>query len=498
MTTSCSCSTVDVGAAVQDRSRHGWYPGVDPQSGQVHDTGLYGSFEKYIAHARDVVENDLQQTWEVRGLIWHQGESDSDGDSLAYGRDLRNLFWRFRKLLSGDLPIIAGQIRELDDGDRALNRTLEGLAAEDPRLVIVSTQDLSFEPDNNGTPNVHIALTGCHELGRRMAAASRTSVGRRLAIVESHRHLEAVRFPGRHSRQDQLAEWSTLPRAARIASTSYTQPPHVPPPSCCSAAHSRVSSGNRGSGARSAWLGRLASNCSALSATRFTEPASLTRSTMTSITSPSCTLPMGPPARASGPTCPMQAPVLTPENRASVRIVTCLPHFDEFQGGSQLVGFFHAGSDRARNPSSTNVAGRDPRPFSLPFDRGDGRRFGCEYSGRPRMAKHAVASNTEGSMAVALMTEPSGHRFPIGNTTVLVSPRCLATWGGMMTSSGSTPSRSLSSSRNACRRGLTATRPESRASLADDGQASPSRTPSSRRCHMISGTPPAKYSWTVG
>ena len=41
--------------------------------------------------------------------------------------------------------------------------------------------------------------------------------------------------------------------------------------------------------------------------------------------SPSRTRPIGPPASASGPACPMHAPVETPENRASVTTATCLP-----------------------------------------------------------------------------------------------------------------------------------------------------------------------------
>ena len=45
-----------------------------------------------------------------------------------------------------------------------------------------------------------------------------------------------------------------------------------------------------------------------------------------SIRSPSRSLPIGPPASASGPTWPMQAPVDTPENRASVISDTCLPN----------------------------------------------------------------------------------------------------------------------------------------------------------------------------
>ena len=35
---------------------------------------------------------------------------------------------------------------------------------------------------------------------------------------------------------------------------------------------------------------------------------------------------MGPPISASGPMCPIQAPVDTPEKRASVSTATCLPN----------------------------------------------------------------------------------------------------------------------------------------------------------------------------
>ena len=55
-------------------------------------------------------------------------------------------------------------------------------------------------------------------------------------------------------------------------------------------------------------------------------PSSLMRSTTIRIRSPSRTLPIGPPARASGPTWPMQAPVETPEKRASVSTAICLPN----------------------------------------------------------------------------------------------------------------------------------------------------------------------------
>ena len=70
-------------------------------------------------------------------------------------------------------------------------------------------------------------------------------------------------------------------RAAMIASTSYTQPPQVPPPTRCSAAHSRVSSGKSGSAARSGRGGRRASTRAPSSAPYRVSP-SPTRSTLPS------------------------------------------------------------------------------------------------------------------------------------------------------------------------------------------------------------------------
>ena len=54
-------------------------------------------------------------------------------------------------------------------------------------------------------------------------------------------------------------------------------------------------------------------------------PSSVLRSISIRTRSPSRRRPIGPPASASGPTWPMQAPVDTPEKRASVSTGTCLP-----------------------------------------------------------------------------------------------------------------------------------------------------------------------------
>ena len=61
-------------------------------------------------------------------------------------------------------------------------------------------------------------------------------------------------------------------------------------------------------------------------------------------------------------------------------------------------------------------------------------------------------STTEGSIAVLLITDPSGARLPVGKVTVLVNPRAAAVSGSMITSSGLTPSAVKSRSRNCLRR----------------------------------------------
>jgi len=164
----CRC-----GAGLWNKKVNGWYPGDDPQNGQTHDTALYGKFLKYLRHARRSATEQHGLKWNVCGLFWHQGEGDSGRDAAAYERDLRNLFWRFRHDLGEELPIVAAHIRQLDEGDRGVNQVLDRLAGADERLAVVPSGDLKFEPDRNGKPNVHFALEGCHELGRRMAAAHR-------------------------------------------------------------------------------------------------------------------------------------------------------------------------------------------------------------------------------------------------------------------------------------------------------------------------------------
>ena len=163
----CRC-----GSGVANRTEKGWYPGDDPANGKTFEGGLYGKFVRFINHAKTSAQQDYSLTWEVKGLFWHQGENDSNGDNhLTYKRNLTNLFGRFRSDLANDLPIVCGEIRELTDGDRAINRILAAVADNDEKTSLARAADLKFQPDRDGRQDVHFSLEGCQELCRRMADA---------------------------------------------------------------------------------------------------------------------------------------------------------------------------------------------------------------------------------------------------------------------------------------------------------------------------------------
>ena len=79
---------------------------------------------------------------------------------------------------------------------------------------------------------------------------------------------------------------------------------------------------------------------------------------------------MGPPASASGPTWPMQAPVETPEKRASVTQRDVLADAEVLQRRGHLVDLLHARAHRAAADEHHHVAGADAI-VALALDRGD-------------------------------------------------------------------------------------------------------------------------------
>lgn len=118
-----------------------------------------------------------RQQGTLRGMLWHQGESDAQEESLAktYGERLAAMIRSLRRDLEEPaLPVLLGELGEFLDGDerfpgyREVNAALAQVAAELPACVRVSAAGLRDLGDR-----VHFDALSQREFGRRYAAAYR-------------------------------------------------------------------------------------------------------------------------------------------------------------------------------------------------------------------------------------------------------------------------------------------------------------------------------------
>jgi len=163
----CRC-----GAPLTKLGPTSWYPGLDPKTSAPYAEGLYPKFINYIASAKKAAEETLQLTWEMKGLFWHQGESDvAEPNATAHKEMLATLFSRFRRDLREDLPIVCGEIRPLNDGAQRINSGMAELADSDPLTSLAVTSDIESPSVPTNPGDVHFRLEACQEIGRRFATA---------------------------------------------------------------------------------------------------------------------------------------------------------------------------------------------------------------------------------------------------------------------------------------------------------------------------------------
>jgi hypothetical protein len=123
----------------------------------------------------------------LAGILWHQGEGDSEGDlPHAYTDKFKAMIDRFRQDLGApDVPVIVGELGRF----RTLNSDMNTVLSEVPRHVrrcaFVSSEGLTDKGDG-----VHFDSRSLRELGRRYAAAW-------MALAESTPSAEAFRAPPR-------------------------------------------------------------------------------------------------------------------------------------------------------------------------------------------------------------------------------------------------------------------------------------------------------------
>ena len=130
-----------------------------------------------------------QQFGELKGILWHQGESDSkEGLAESYEKKLHELIVRLRtELDAGNAPFIAGQMgqfkeRPWSEAKKQVDQAHRDLAVRARNAAFVNSDGLKHKGDK-----VHFDAAGFRELGRRYAKAYFQLSGAKGAVIDNPR-----------------------------------------------------------------------------------------------------------------------------------------------------------------------------------------------------------------------------------------------------------------------------------------------------------------------
>lgn len=114
-----------------------------------------------------------QQDGVLKGILWHQGESDSKPElAPVYEEKLHELIARFRRAFSAPkVPFILGQLGRFEDrpwteSRKQVNRVHQTLPEKVPHTAFVSSEGLTHKGDG-----VHFDSASLREFGKRYARA---------------------------------------------------------------------------------------------------------------------------------------------------------------------------------------------------------------------------------------------------------------------------------------------------------------------------------------
>lgn len=143
--------------------RSDWKPGV---RGDKESQGpRYRDFIETIQIATKQLRLRGDQ-FKIRGLLWHQGESDSKSSTEVYSRRLEELIVRIREDLGvPDLPVVVGEV--FDNGKRdSVRAAIQEVASKSSTVGLVSA-----EGTKTSDPGTHFDARSQLLLGERYAAA---------------------------------------------------------------------------------------------------------------------------------------------------------------------------------------------------------------------------------------------------------------------------------------------------------------------------------------
>lgn len=144
-----------VPCAVGGTSIQHWKPGAYDDRTDTHP------WDDAVVRIKEAMADGV-----IKGVIWHQGESDSAPEKAArYFSDLEDLIQRIRALVGDpDLPFVAGELGRYKDQYQNINKVLEQLSGRVSGTAVASS--LGLTPLEDG---VHFDSKSANLLGRRMA-----------------------------------------------------------------------------------------------------------------------------------------------------------------------------------------------------------------------------------------------------------------------------------------------------------------------------------------
>ncbi len=125
---------------------------------------------KLLSNFRNNVDF-VEQYGTVKGMLWHQGESDaSTGLIPGYRQNLEKLISKFRRTVrNNDLPFLIGELGSFAEPERqsmwdSINNIIHKVANSDENTFIIGTGDLETKGDS-----IHFNSEGQRSIGWRFA-----------------------------------------------------------------------------------------------------------------------------------------------------------------------------------------------------------------------------------------------------------------------------------------------------------------------------------------
>lgn len=147
--------------AVGGSSIDDWQPGA-----RHEQTGIY-AYDEMLARVKEA-----QKRGTIKGIIWHQGESDSSPEKKgAYAAKLADFFKRLRRdTHTENVPVVVGMLGDFyvaGNRDAAvINQIIADYARDNVLVYLASASGLAHKGDDT-----HFDTPSARELGRRYAEA---------------------------------------------------------------------------------------------------------------------------------------------------------------------------------------------------------------------------------------------------------------------------------------------------------------------------------------